>query len=116
MKHTLTAIVIFLCITAAAQPYADISAGLTSSLRPAAVFNVGVSTKYGEPFLTATWPLMAGVGYGYSFKRITPYAGYGTGGAFVGIRFRHYDAIVADIRVRRDATISLTIGWTFRRK
>jgi opacity protein-like surface antigen len=115
MKQTLTAIAIALSITAAAQPYADISAGLTSSLRPAATFNFGLSTKYGEPFLTATWPLMAGVGYGYPLNGITPYAGYGTGGAFVGIRFRHYDAIAADVRVRRDV-INLTFGWSFRRK
>jgi opacity protein-like surface antigen len=115
MKHTLTAIGLAIGLAASAQPYADISTGLTSNLRMSGIVNIGVSTRYGEAFATAQWPKMAGVGFGYALRGFTPYVGYGTAGAFGGLRIRHYNAIACDVRISGKA-LSLTIGYTLKRK
>jgi hypothetical protein len=115
MKHKLIIAVLALSLNATAQPYADISTGLTSNLRVAAVINIGVSTRYGEAFATAQWPKMAGLGFGYPLRGFTPYLGYSTAGAFAGVRIRHYNAIACDVRIS-GKTLSLTIGYTLKRK
>jgi len=115
MKHTLTVIGLAIGLSATAQPYADISTGLTSNLRMSGIVNIGVSTRYGEAFATAQWPKMAGLGFGYPLRGFTPYVGYGTAGAFAGLRIRHYNAIACDVRIS-GKTLSLTIGYTLKRK
>jgi hypothetical protein len=115
MKHTLTAIGLAISLAATAQPYADISTGLTSNLRMSGIVNIGVSTSHGEAFATAQWPKMAGLGLGYPLRGFTPYVGYSTAGAFAGLRIRHYDAIACDVRIS-GKTLSITIGYTLKRK
>ena len=115
MKHNIIIAVLALSLSATAQPYADISTGLTSNLRMSGIVNIGMSTRYGEAFVKAQWPKMAGVGFGYSLRSFTPYIGYSTAGAFAGLRIRHYNAIACDVRISGKA-LSLTIGYTLKRK